>query len=446
MAFGAAMAIVGGAMGVSMMMPPFARNLTYGMNKGNPNVIPDIALLVEARYRGEITPELFTTYLNQSGIGFGNVERIWNISENLLSIIELINLYRRGKISQELLMSDAQKLKWSGNSVTNLLTITEPIPSAGDIISFAVREVYSPEIAEAFGQYEGLEEVYKKAESDIKAIGMVKEHFAKYWAAHWLLPSVGQGFEMVHRGVIPLQATNDEPLSLERLMVALDIMPAWRDKLTAISYSPFTRVDVRRMHKIGVLQDEDLLRAYMDLGYDKDKGQRMAEFTILYNADPPEDEETEKDKDKAKERDLTKTDILYGYENNILVEGLARDGLSLLGYDDTEVEYYISKVKFKREKDETDAHLKYYHDAYIRGIMTHNELVDKLNILNLSGERSNYLFKIWDLERLARTTKPTKAELMTFLRKKVIDLTTFIEEMKGLGYPEKYINWYRRTL
>ncbi|GAI86003.1 unnamed protein product [marine sediment metagenome] len=226
MGLGSAMAIVGGAMGVSMMMPPFARNITYKMNEGNPNVIPDIALLIEARYRGEITPELFTTYLNQSGIGYGNVERLWNISENLLGIMELISLNRRGVIEMPLLLGEAEKLRWSADRVGKLLKITEAIPSTTDIIAFAVREVYSPEIAEAFGQYEGAEDVYDKAEADLKAVGMIKDTFTKYWAAHWMLPSVGQGFEMLHRGVIGMTATPDEPLSLERLMTALDIMPA----------------------------------------------------------------------------------------------------------------------------------------------------------------------------------------------------------------------------
>ncbi|GAI73471.1 unnamed protein product, partial [marine sediment metagenome] len=45
-------------------------------------------------------------------------------------------------------------------------------------------------------------------------------------------------------------------------------------------------------------------------------------------------------------------------------------------------------------------------------------------------------------ERLARTTKPTKAELMTFWRKNIINYPTLVEELKGLGYPERYIDWY----
>ncbi|GAH56678.1 unnamed protein product, partial [marine sediment metagenome] len=82
----------------------------------------------------------------------------------------------------------------------------------------------------------------------------------------------------------------------------------------------------------------------------------------------------------------------------------------------------------------------------IRGVMSHNELVEKLNALNLAAKRIEYLFAIWDLERVARVTKPTKAEILTFLRKGIIVAEEAIEELKGLGYSERYINWYMATV
>jgi hypothetical protein len=364
---------------------------------------------------------------------------LYKASELLLNGMELITLHRRDKLSKEELFERAGKLGWSTKGITDLLDVTQVYPSAGDVIAFAVREVYSPEIAEAFGQFEGVEEVIAKAKADIRATGMSEATFTKYWAAHWMLPSVMQGYEMLHRDVIA-------PDDLDRLMVALDIMPFWRDKLKAISYAPYTRVDVRRMHKLGILTDDDLLRAYMDLGYDKEKATGMTEFTIRYNFEPEASEMTESDTQVAKERDLTKTDILNGFRDALIEENEAKEWLGNLGYDTGEVDYYISKVLYNKERDETDSYLKYYHDAYIRGVMNHSELVDKLNALNLASKRIDYLFAIWDLERIARVTKPTKAEILTFLRKKVITATDAIEELKGLGYSDRYVGWYMATV
>ncbi|KKM70568.1 hypothetical protein LCGC14_1439470, partial [marine sediment metagenome] len=437
-----------GAMGMGLLtsFPPMSNLLRQSSYRLLPNELVPIGDAVELRYREVISADEYRMELRKQGFNDDRGEWVYKVSENLLNVIELINLHRRGVINQAVLYDEASKVKWSEENVTNLLRVTEAIPSATDIIAFAVREVYSPEIAEAFGQYQGLDEVFEKAKEDIIAVGMTKDTFGKFWAAHWVLPSVGQGFEMVHRRVIPVRGVGTE-LDLEKLMTALDVMPAWREPLTAISYNPFTRVDVRRMHKIGVITTEaELIDAYMDLGYDEEKAKKMTEFTILYNADPEDAEQTEDDKDKARERDLTKTDVLNGYRDALLEESETKTALAELGYDANEVEYYISRINYNKEKDETDSYLKYYHDAYIRGVMSHNELVDKLNGLNLSGKRVEYLFKVWDLERIARTTKPTKAELMTFTRKKIINMDTFIEEMKGLGYPERYIGWYQRTI
>lgn len=442
----AAMGIGAAGMGLVTSFPPLSNIMRQSSYNWLPNELVPVGDAVNLRYREVITPDEYKEELRKQGFNDNRGEWVYKVSENLLNVVELINLHRRGVIQPDTLYEEAAKVKWSEENVNNLLKVTEAIPSATDIIAFAVREVYSPEIAEAFGQYDGLDEVFEKAKKDIIAVGMTKDTFGKFWAAHWVLPSVGQGFEMVHRRVIPVKGVGPQ-LDLEKLMTALDVMPAWRDPLTAISYNPFTRVDVRRMHKIGVITTEaELIDAYMDLGYNEEKAIKMTEFTILYNANPEAAEQTEGDVSKAKERDLTKTDVLNGYRDALLTEPETTTSLAALGYDADEVEYYISRINYNKEKDETDSYLKYYHDAYIRGVMTHNELVDKLNALNLSGKRVEYLFKVWDLERIARTTKPTKAELMTFTRKKIITTATFIEEMKGLGYPERYINWYQRTI
>jgi len=430
---------------IAPALSPLANGAQHTAYNVWPNVPMTIGDTVLARYRRKISPQNYRSELLQQGIDDWRQNVLYSISENLLNVVELIALHRRGQLDLKELYPRAEQLKWSEDSVDELLKVSEAIPGATDIIAFAVREVYSPEIAEAFGQYEGGDAVYSKAEADLKAIGMSKPTFIKYWAAHWMLPSVGQGFEMVHRDVIPTKGEADE-LDLDKLMTALDIMPAWRDKLTAISYSPYTRVDVRRMHKLHILDDDDLIRAYMDLGYDEIKAQGMADFTIAYNYEPPENEQTAKDKNTVKERDLTKTDIMSGYQDALLAEGEVRSALGNLGYSADEIDYYISRIDYNREKDETDEYLKYYHDAYVRGIMDFGEITDKFGELNLASTRAERLFQLWDLEKRAKTNRPTKAELMTFLRKNIITDDVWNSEMLAIGYSPKYVAWYKATV
>jgi Holliday junction resolvasome RuvABC DNA-binding subunit len=381
-------------------------------------------------------------------LGFDDEKQKWlfTITEQLLNAAELVHRYWRDPYKdKDKLYNDAAKIGWGKTAIDDLMKVMEFIPSASDIITFAVREVYTPEIAEAFGQFEGVDDVIAKARHDIEATGMSPETFKKYWAAHWQLPSISQGFEMLHRRVIPLKGEHGE-LDLEKLLIALDVMPAWRDKLVQISYTPYTRVDVRRMHKLGILSDDELVDAYMDLGYDETRAKNMAEFTIKYNAEPPAQEQTPVEQTIIKERDLTKSDILNGYRDALLTESEAKSALADLGYDSKEVDYYISRIDYNKERDEVDTYLRYYHDAYIRYIMTYDDMVDKLGELNLPASRIEKLLSIWSLERLARTNKPTKAEILTFVRKKVIDVDTARNELRGLGYAERYIDWYLKTV
>ena len=445
MGLGGLMAVLGGGFGLGIMIPPAQRAMGHVTNQAMPNEVLAFTDAVHARMRELMTQQQFMTELEKQG--FDTTHQFWlqNLAVPLFNITEAINLFRRGRIDKELMYDLTSKQGWTEDSTDAMARLTEAIPGATDIIAFAVREVYSPEIAEAFGQFEGVGDVYKAAETDITAIGMTKDTFTKYWAAHWMLPSVGQGFEMVHRNVIPTEGKAGE-LDLDKLLTALDIMPAWRDKLTAISYSPYTRVDVRRMHKLGILKEEDLLRAYMDLGYDTEKATGMADFTIAYNYEPPDNELTAAEKAMLKERDLTKADVMSGYKDALIQEDEARAALKALGYGISEIDYYISQIDYSREKAETDDYLKYYHDAYVRGIMDFGEVTDKIGALNLPATRSERLFELWDLEKRAKTSRPTKAELMTFLRKKVITDEVWNSEMLSIGYSPKYIEWYKATV
>jgi len=445
MGIGAVGAIFGGV-GSATLIPPVLRQFSYELNRLDPNLLIDPASLISLKLRGEASDADFYSTMKAQGYSAETADYLFKLTRQLLAGADLIALERRGEISREAVDERAALLGWMPEAVTELYRISEVLPSANDIIRYAVREVYSPEIATAFGQFEGLEAVLDAARADIKASGMSEDTFKKEWAAHWLLPSVMQGYEMLHRGVIPAASSAAEPLSLDRLMVALDIMPAWRDKLTAISYSPFTRVDVRRMHKIGVLSDTEIVQSYKDLGYDDAKAAKMAEFTLLYNADPPEDEKTGKDEDKARERDLTKSDVLTGLRDGLLSPEEVTDALGSLGYDPDEIDYYLAKVEFNREKDELTDTVEYLHDAYIKGVIDFAQITDDLGKLNLPARMTEYYLKIWGLEKVARTNKPTKSELMTFLRKEIIDQATWRAEMLGLGYPERYINWYGATV
>ena len=214
--------------------------------------------------------------------------------------------------------------------------LAKPIPPVADIITMAVREAFTPEIAARFGQYEGLPAAYVEW---VGKKGLTKEWAERYWAAHWSLPSPQQGFEMLHRGVI-----NESDLSL--LLRALDIMPFWRDKLIEISFNPLTRVDVRRMYGLGVLDKAGVLKAYKDIGYNETNANLMTEFTVRYQ-DAIKQREEER-AEAAKEKRVvpwTNAQTLKFLKMGLITEDRARDELVALGYDEEHISVYFASLK-----------------------------------------------------------------------------------------------------
>jgi hypothetical protein len=428
-----------GGMGMANMFPPLQRSLSYTLNKAWRNEIlkPDDA--VEAYYRHLIPFETLWNDLGSTGVNDERLNAIIKLREQVIGIAESIVLFNRGEIDDPTLFKRLNVLGVPFEDHALWRKLIENRPNVQDVIRFAVREVYSPEIARAYGQFEGAEDVAAIAEPDLKAAGIRPEDLAKYWAAHWELPSVQMGYEMLHRGIISI----DE---LKLLMKTLDIMPFWRDKLINISYNPLTRVDVRRMHKLGVITDDDLIRCYKEIGYNDENAKRLADFTRLYNANPESSEETKTDRDRGAWKDLTKSDIVAGYSDGLFAVNEASDALFNLGYSPEESTFLLSRADYETEKDNVNTLVKAYHTAYLGNVMSHNEVNDKLAAMNLTGQRIENLFNLWDIERSVKTVKPTKAEILSFLRQKIIDKDTAINELLGMGYDDRYVSWYLQTV
>lgn len=355
------------------------------------------------------------------------------------------------------------------------------IPPTSDIIRMAVREAFSPEVAEKFGQYEELPAAFVQwAEKQ----GLSKEWAERYWAAHWDLPSATLGFEMLHRGVI------DEN-ELKLLLRALDVMPFWRDKLIRLSYEPYTRVDVRRMYQLGILSYDDVVQSYRDLGYDDVKARNLAEFTVKYYSaeDKTELDEyraltrsiyvnaykkgvidrntakeylkalgyrdedaelllsiadaeiyvTESREDTIPKRSNTLKLVLDAYKRGLYDRSEAASLLSELLYNDDEIEYYLNLSDYELELALKNEYLDVVKELYVTRTIEKSEAISMLNKLFVSSRETNNLFDLWNIAREMRSRKPTEAQFRAALSRGIITREEYENELRGLGFHEKYV-------
>ena len=230
---------------------------------------------------------------------------------------------------------------------------------------------------------------------------------------------------------------------LKLLLKMQDINPFWQDKLIKISYAPYTRVDVRRMHKLGVLSDEQLVRAYMDLGYDREHAEALARFTIEYNKRVAE---TEDDKEVLELKGLSKSRILNDFYRERITEKQARDLLKRIGLKDTVIDFYIESVKYEKLEEQIKDEIELIHKKYVMRAIDDTEAQVRLNKLMLTQREIERLMSKWDFEREIRERKPTKSDLTDWLMLGIINVDEFVNEMRVLGYDDKYIYYYIQEL
>jgi len=384
--------------------------------------LPDISSSVIAYFRGDIERSKLDEIAKQNGITQEFLDILISANRRLIELGDIRSIYYRTGKSDTWLEEQLRKVGYSEENIKDLKSIFPYFPAVPDLIRFAVREVYSPEIVEKYGQ---MEDLPSKFLEEAKKAGLPEDQAKNYWAAHWELPSAGQGFEMLHRGVITYE-------ELKTLLRTLDVMPYWRDKLIEIAYSPLTRVDVRRMYNLGILNEDQVYNAYKAIGYNDENAKYMTQFTIAYY--------------QQADKNLTRSNIQDGYKRKYFSRDEAITLLKEIGYDEDEAEFYLSKIDYDEEMEKKKDLLKLLESAYKKDVYTDNEVIEMLSNEGFQATEIDYHLTKWTVSKKVKTAKPDKSELKTWLAKKIVSRETFIEEMKSLGYADKYIDLYLREV
>lgn len=350
-----------------------------------------------------------------------------------------IESWLRGLTDDAALKAELNKAGLSDERINILKELAEFKPGARDIIQFAVREAYNPGIIASQGQDEGFSEVMSNAADDLKRAGLSEEQFYKMWVSHWQLPGIQQMFEMLHRKQINSSQLDD-------YMIAADIMPGYREALKAISYNPYTRVDVRRMHKFGVLTDEQLQTAYEDLGFSPEKATKMKEFTISYNKANMVEDMTADDYTNNANRDMTKSEILKGYGTGLLTESECKSLLSDMGYADDTITYYMVAETYKQEEEKADKYIAIIKESYMTGLYDVTKAKDELNKLGLPTKNQEYLLEYWELDRETSDRLPTKSEILSFYQQEYITEDEARKFLQRHRYSNQVIDLYIKSV
>jgi len=220
--------------------PPLGDKWSRIAYRGDPAKVVPLGDLIQLRVKNRIDEGDFYKWSKENGFDENFADLLRLAQSQYLTGMEYVNLWRRGHITENAVDDHLKHLGLQELDVQLFKKVTEYFPLPGDLVRFAVREVYTPSVVSKFGL---MADIPTKYLEEAEKAGLVEEQARNFWAAHWQLPGINQGYEMLQRGEI-----NRE--ELEALFVAADIMPFWREPLLNISYNPFLiRMEVKGFFK-----------------------------------------------------------------------------------------------------------------------------------------------------------------------------------------------------
>lgn len=425
-------------------------NLTHSVAKATTPEIPSLPDLALGRRLGSLNDTNYFEMAAQNGFPAIWAQLALNNQEQQLSAETLLDLWRRGQVTDDQLNAELRRNGYAELSVTRLAALKYVVPGPSDVVSFLMKDVLNQEQITEFQMDAEFEDSFDEAL--FKAAGVSRDLAKLYYRAAWTLPSDTQAFAMLHRTIDQsadpkaLTYTDDglawstvvSSETVDRLLKFNDTLPFWRDKLTAISYTALTRVDVRRMHKIGVLTGPEVTRAYMDLGYTFENAKRLRTFTESLN--------NQEAKNEAEVfRGPIRTRVVSDYIAGTISEADAADTLASVGYDDQETLAFWPAARRLREATQRAAIRDDVGRLVVGGFWSPDQAQAKLTASGFDDDAVAHLLEDWALDRelkvdtseLKRERDLSRADVLEAYKDGINDRAATRTLLVGSGYDER---------
>ncbi|RLG23376.1 hypothetical protein DRN85_09475 [Methanosarcinales archaeon] len=426
--------------GVGMGMSGFGRDIQNFFNTMRPvNPLP-LDVLAYAKHTGMITDEQFKTDMLSHGFKEEYHQILYNNLKPHLTVGEILT-------AEKLLGSDKvdadtrlKHLGYNDDDINIMRELSWYYPSPTDFIRFAVRDVFTTDqkTKEALSAEfpEDIVEYAKKA-------GMREDVLKWYWMAHWELPSPTQVYEMLHRlnpEVLEIRgdAYKEMGLDVEQLKTDLETVKfylkqadydkRWRERLLAISYSPLTRVDLRRIYELGLIDDEELVARLMEVGYTKADALKLLEFYKSLKV--------------SEEKDLTRSQILELFKIGEITEEECKSMLMEIGYDEVEADFLIAIEKYKENERIVNDLVSVYTTQFVEGLINEEELTQKLDELGLRASRRDKIITDAVRKKNRSIRLPSKEDILKWFNNKQITEEKARELLSRINIPEEFHDLY----
>jgi hypothetical protein len=255
-----------------------------------------------------------------------------------------------------------------------------------------------------------------------------------FWRAHWQAPSPQQIYTWLWR-LRPDDRDPNDPFKdlvvteddAKRLLQIADYVPGLVGNYIAASYRPITRVDIRRLYRVGVIEGEDgIRRAYRDLGYNAPNAEKLARFTVL----------TEQQAKAKLEGNLSVSEVLGQYKNGLLTRKEALALLLQAGMTDDQANVSLSANDVRRQSDSRKRIVSALRSRYFKGEFSDNQAAQELVNAYMGINQATDMVSLWSAELKAKEKQPTVAMLCKWYGQGMITLDEYMRRVENLNYSQ----------
>ena len=426
--------------GIGLGVGGFGQNIQGWFNRRlTPTPLPP-DITAYAYHTNRITDKDMDFLLDTHGYKDDYHKILYDYYKPKLTVSELLEAEKR---IEELDYNVTEALKAHGyndKEIKILRQLSWAYPSPSDFIRFSVREVFTTdrETKEAL-QAEFPKDIVPYA----KKAGMSEDVLMWYWMAHWELPSPTQVYEMLHRlnpKVLEVrgEAYKQMGINVENIKTTIDTVRTflkqadydirWRDRLLAISYLPLTRVDLRRIYALGLIDDKELKARLMEIGYTEKDAELLMEFYHNLRAEEA--------------REWTKSEIRNLFYYGLINDTEAKVMLERLGYSEEDAKLLIDLWKAKiTEKDMRETQ-RYIRDAYALGQITRAEAEAQLKECGLSEEVIKVVLDKEEKRRMSSQRLPSASTIVKWLKLGIITKDVAYRLLKRINVADDVIDYY----
>lgn len=332
------------------------------------------------------------------------------VASTLLSMTDIRDGYLRGQLDDHWV--DDQLARYGFDSgKTQLIKglFFDPAPPS-DLVRFLVREVFDPQQRQAL-QLDG--DYPAAADAEGRKVGLAPETMRNYWAAHWQLPSPGQVFEMLHRGLI-------DPPTVDAYLKAADFSPAWRGNLANISYNVPGRIDLRRMYAAGVINEARVRKGYQDLGYTAADADALTRFAVTA-ATPSVTE-------------LPRGVVLEAYREGTLDRNSAIAFLATTGFIQPEAVFMLDLEDLKNARELQGLNENAIEADLKAGLYNEGQAMVNLSSIGVPVRRAQILVNLWRSRHAAKTTTLNAAQVQHAVREHLIPPQVGMQRLAAMNY------------